>query len=108
MHECDASPAGPTSGRLVDEAVPRGAAARERAVEIRDPVAHMMNAGTALGDELRDGTRGIERLEQLDVHGPERQGDDGRAVGALRSSGSQAEDVAIEAERSVDTGHRDA
>src|SRR5437879_5036131 len=81
MQKRDASPAGAAARRRVDEAVSRRATASERAVEIGDSVADVMDPRPAPGEESRDGAVRVERLEQLHAHIAQGQADDRGAIG---------------------------
>ena len=70
MQKRDASPAGAAARRRVDEAVSRRATASERAVEIGDSVADVMDPRPAPGEESRDGAVRVELLEPLQADGP--------------------------------------
>jgi thioredoxin len=108
MHEGDAPAGGAAARRLVDEPIAGGAAALQRPVQIRHPVAEMMNARAAAGEEFRDRTRGVARLEQLDVDLAAAQAHDRRPIGFLGVAGGEAQDVAIERQGVGDAGHGDA
>jgi hypothetical protein len=67
-----------------------------------------MDARPAPGEELGDGTRWVDRFEQLDVHVAESQTDDTRAVRGLGRAGNEAEDVTIERQGLGEARHGNA
>src|SRR6266404_3778138 len=108
MQKSDAPSAGPAPGRLVDQVVSRRAAALERGLQVRDAVADVMNARPAFCKEFRHGTRGIARLEQLDVDAAEVEADDRGAISGFGPSRRESQDVAIKGERIGDARDGDA
>lgn len=108
MKKCDASPAGSAPRRFIDQAITGSLAPRQRAVEIGNTVADVMDAGATLGKKLRHGTVGIGGFEQLDVDRTEMQADDGRAVGRFRPAGSKTQNVAVKRESVGNARDRDA
>src|SRR6478672_8637794 len=81
---------------LVDEAQPRGAAPFEGAVQVVHREADVVDAGTALREELRDGRLLVGRFEELDERLAGRQPGDAGSVRVVERDGGQAEDVAVE------------
>jgi hypothetical protein len=108
MQEGDAAAAGPAPGGFIDEAVPGGSAAGQRGVEVRDAVADVVDSGAPASEKLGNGTRRIDRFEQLDVHVAESQTDDTRAVRGLGRAGNEAEDVTIERQGLGEARHGNA
>lgn len=108
MHERDAATAGTAPRGGVDELITGGATAFQRAVEVGDAVADVMDPGAAPGEEFGNRRIGVARLEQLDVDVAETQRNDGRAIRLFGRLGSDAEDVLIEGQGVGDAGDRDA
>lgn len=108
MQKRDATFAGPAPGRFIDQAVPKSLTALQRGIEIGDAVANVVDARPASGQKLGDGTRGIARLEELDVDGTEPQADDPGAIGGFRMPRREAEDVPVEGQGVGDARDGDA
>jgi hypothetical protein len=108
MEEGDAPAVSARARRLVDEPVPGGMTPREGRVQVGDPQADVVDAGSAPGEEARDGSLGIDGLEQLELRATAGDGYHGRAIGRLGRRGCATEDVAVESKRVGDAGHRHA
>ena len=108
MQEGDAAATRATARRVVYQAVPGGATALERAVEIGDAVAEVMDSGAPPRQKLGDRALRIAGLEQLDGHVAECQADDRGAVGDLGMAGGQAQHIAVEGQGISDAGNGDA
>lgn len=103
MDEGNAMAAGADAGHLVDQPEACGDASGQGAVEIGNPIADVVNTWAAARDEFRDGAVRALRLEQLHVRPAEGERYDPGAIGTLRGTGSETEDVAIEGKGAVDT-----
>jgi thioredoxin 1 len=108
MNEGDAPAAGAEAGSFVDQPVAGGTAGFEGSVQVGHPVADVMNAGAAPGEEAGDGPLRIERGEQLHLRVAEGKSHDGGAVGRLRCLGVESEHVAVESEGRIEVGHGNA
>lgn len=108
MDEGDPASAGSGAWHLVDQAIARSPAGGERGIQIRDPIAQMVDAGTASLEEPGNGAVRRERREQLDLGVAEWQGHDGGAVGLFRRVRRETEDIPVEGERRVEIRHGDA
>ncbi len=108
MEERDAAPTHSRSGLLIHQLVTSAAAGVEGFVEIRDPVADVMDAGTTLGQESGDGTIGGAGLQELDLGVAEVQRNDHRPIGHFGAAGGQAKDFGIKGKGCGDVLHRDA
>src|SRR6267378_7258599 len=108
MQESDAPPAGPAPGLLIDQLIAGRPAPRQGGLQIGHAVADVVDAGPAFRKELRHGTLGIARLEQLDVDVAEMQADDRGAIGGFGPSRSESQDVSIKGECLCDAGDCDA
>src|SRR5882762_8308258 len=95
MEKRDAPAAGPAPRRRIDQLIAGCPATRQGGVQIGHAVADVVDAGPAFRKELRHGTRGIARLEQLDVDAAKVEADDRGAISGFWSSWSKAQDVAI-------------
>lgn len=108
MDKRDAPAAGAPPWYLVHQTKPFRSAAFEGAVEIRHTVAHVVDPGPARGEEFRDRSGRVARLEELDLDVAQGQTDDRRAVRRLGTSGLEAQDVSIKRQGGVDRGDGDA
>ena len=77
-------PPAPSAWSLVHQSVAGAPAGGQGGVQIGHPVADVMNAGAAAGEEPGDGTVRLERREQLDVGFAEGKRNDAGAVGGFR------------------------
>src|ERR1051326_2285227 len=102
MKKGDAPPARAGPGPLVHQAKPEPAAALEGPVQVGNAETDMVNAGPATLQEAGDRAVTRERVQQLDIHVVEGQGDDGRAVGDFRGPGHDAEYVPVETQGGLD------
>lgn len=103
MNEGDPVATSSRPGNLIDQSISGSRCRSEGLVQIGDPVADMVNAGAPPGEESGDGAVGSLGFEQLHVRLAEGKRDDASSVGPLRMSWSEAENVAIEGQRSLDT-----
>ena len=108
MEKGNAVPTDTPARCFIDQAVSRAATRREGRVEIGDPVADVVDARSAAGEELRDWPRGIGGREQLEPGGAELDRPNGGSIDGFSGLRLDAEDVAIESERSVQIRDRDA
>ena len=108
MDEGDPASAGTAARHLVDQAIARGPAGGEGGIQIRHPIAQVMDAGTATLEEPGDRAVRRERREQLDLGVAERQGHDGGAVRLFRRVRCEAEDIPIKGKRRVEIRHGDS
>ena len=108
MEKCDAVAAGAGPGLVVHQAVAGPSAGGERDLEVGNPVADVVDAGTAALEEPGNRTAGFGVGQELDAALAEWQGDDGRPVGLLGRFGREAENISIECERGRQIGNRDA
>lgn len=100
------SRAGP--GHLVHEPVAAAAAGFERLVEVGNAVTNVMDAGAATLEKFCDGTARVAGGQQLDLALPEREGNDGSAVGVLGRMGCEPQHIPVERQRGFDIRHGDA
>lgn len=107
MQERDTFPFGTEAGDLVDQSNTGRAAALEGTVEVVDREADMMDAGTALGDELADGRLGVVGLEELDERLAGREPRDPGAIGIVELHFGKSKDVAVEREHVVERADGD-
>jgi hypothetical protein len=107
MHKGDPVTCGATSRGFVYQAVAQLAAGCERGVEVRNPETDVVDARTAPGQKLCDGTFGVNRLQQLDIGSPERKRDNAGSVGFFTQMRNDAEHVPIEGQRVIDVLNRD-
>ena len=108
MDEGDPAAAGSLTGNLVHQAIPRLPAPFERGIEIRNPVADVMNAGTAPLEEAGNGTLGVPRGEQLDLRFAEGKRQNGGAVGRFGGMGLDAQHLPVEGGGGVEVGDGNA
>ncbi len=109
MDKGDAVPARTDAGCVVDQPIPGAAAGCQRGIEIRHPVADVVDAWTAPCDEPVDGRVGNDWSEQLHSHIAERYGNNFRPIGGFHSGGREAQDVTIERDGRLEVlnGHAD-
>jgi hypothetical protein len=108
MEERDTFPFGAEAGCFVDEADACGFATRERAVEIVNREANVVNAGTSFGDELADWRLGGVGLEELNERLAGLHSGNAGAVGIVKRDLRHAEDVAVEGKDLIKCLHGDA
>ena len=108
MKEGNALPLGADAGRLVDEPETGVAATGQGAVEVVDFEADVMNARSALRDELGDGRIRRFRLEQLDEGAASSEAGNAGTIGVIERRGGHAEDVAVEGQELVEAVNGDA
>ena len=89
MDERHTAPTGAGTRLLIHELVAGATAGIEGFVQVGNPVADVVDAGTAFGQELGDGTIGGARLQKLDLGVTEVQRDDHRPIGHLGASGGE-------------------
>lgn len=107
MQKRNAATAGALPWRLIDEFVPSRPAARQRGIEIRYPVADVMDTRPPFSEKFGHGTVAVERLQQLDVDIAESQTDDVRAIGGFGTPWGKAQDVAVKRKGLRDAGYGD-
>lgn len=93
---------------LVDQRDTRRAAARERRVDVVDGKADVVDPGTSLVEELRDGRARVPRFEEFDQRVTSGQAGYAGAVAVVEGRVAQAEHVAVEGEQFVDAFYGDA
>jgi hypothetical protein len=107
MQEGDAAVARSDSRGFIDQPEAEGAAALQRGVEIRDPEADMVDAGTTAGE--KPGYRAVvgNRLEKLDGDVTQGQRDDRRPVGGFGFARREPEHIAVEGQGfgNIEDGH---
>ena len=108
MEKGNAVPADTLAWSFIDQTVSRASTRRERRVEIGNPVADVVDAGSAPSEKLRDWPRGIAGREQFEPGGAELDRPNGRAIDGFSGLRLDAEVVAIKSERSVQIVDRDA
>ena len=96
MKKRDALSLGAEPGGGIDEANTGGTAARKRAIEVVHGKTDVMNAGTALGDELADRRISGLRLEQFDQRISSLQAGDAGSISIVEGNVRQAKDISIE------------
>lgn len=106
MDEGDAPAAGTPARNFVDEPVAGLPAALERRVEIGDPIADVMNAGTPPLQESGDWPVLVLRREELDLGFTEGKRHDVGAIGRLGWVRRKAEHLPIEGGSGVEVGNR--
>lgn len=92
----------------VHELEPSGAAPFERRVEVRHPVAHMVDPRAAPGQEPCDGTVFGFWFQQFHLGAAEPERDDPGAVRALGRARLEAQDVPVESQCFLDAAHGDS
>ncbi len=102
------APAGTAARVLVHQLVAMTTAGLEGALQIRHPVADVVNTGPPFGEKLGDGAVRIARGEQLDVYVGEGDGNYLGAVGCFGFGRRKAEDVTVEGGRFFEIGDGDA
>lgn len=104
MEEGNALSFGTKPRGFVDEPDAGGSASTERAFDVVDGEADVVNARSAFGDELADW--GVVRacLEQLDQGVAGREARDVRAIGVVEGNVGKLEDVAVEGQDCVEVG----
>lgn len=95
MKEGNSLPLGADSRCFVDEAEPRGTAARECSVQVVHHEANVVNSGAASRDEASHWTVRAGSFEQLNEGVPGREPDDTRSISVVERDLRQAKDVAI-------------
>ena len=108
MEKRDTFPFGAEAGCFVDEADASGLAARERAVEIVNCEADVVNAGSSFGDELADWCLGGVGLEELDERLAGLHSGDAGPVGVVERDLGHTEDVAVEGKDLIKCLHGNA
>src|SRR2546425_310253 len=108
MQERDAAATGPAARQLVDQTVARRPAALQCPIEVGHPVADVMEAGAASGEELRHGALRVAGLKEFDLNVAQREADDGGAIGGLGLPRLEAEDVPVKGQGVGDARHGDA
>lgn len=96
MQERDATSMGPDSGRLVDQAVPGGAAPEQGGIEVGHFVADVMDARSALRQEFGDRAVGCRGLEEFYFGSAKGQGNNRGTVRRFGGAGLESENVAVE------------
>ncbi len=104
MDEGDPAAAGSLPGHLVDQAVPGLPAPRQRGVEIGNPVAHVMDAGTPPLQKAGDRTLGVPRREELNLGFAEGKGHNGGAIGRLGRVRLDTQHLPVEGGGGVEVG----
>lgn len=102
--------ASPSTGArdLIDQLVPGLPTGGEGGVEVRDAVTDVMDPRSATGKESSDGRIGDHRFEQLDLGATEIEVDDSGTIDEFRPAGLDSQDIAVECERGLNVGDRDA
>jgi thioredoxin 1 len=108
MEEGDAFAFGAATRHLIDELHAGSLAPRQRGVEVADSETDVMDARSALGEELPDGGIGFVRLKEFDEGIPGGEAGDARAIGVIERDGRQAEQVAVERQDRFERLHGDA
>lgn len=107
MDERHTAPAGPVAGCLVDQLIAGRPAGGQGGVEIRDPVADVVDPGPAPGEESADGRVLLKRLEQFDLGATEVEVDNPGTIGDLRAAGLDLKYVAVEGKGVFNAPDRD-
>ena len=94
--------------RSVDETHTGLAAPLEGAVEIVNGKTDVVDARSALGDELADGSASGVGLQQLDERFPGLHAGDARTIRVVERHFGHPEDVSVEGKDLVEGFHRDA
>jgi hypothetical protein len=108
VDERHAAPTRTRTRLLIHELVAGATTGIEGFVQIGDPVADVMDTGTAFGQEPGDGTIGGAGLQELDLGVAEVQRDDHRPIGHFGAAGGQTKDLGIKGKGCGDVLHRDA
>jgi len=108
MEERDPVSAGTGAGLLINQRVACATASRERLIQIGDPVADVMDSRAATSQESTDGRIGIRRFEEFHLGAAEVEMDDPSPIDQFGGTWGQAEDVAVKAQRRIDTFDGDA
>jgi len=104
MHEGNPAACRPHARHLVYQAIPCGPAGLECRVQIGHPIADVVNAGAALGQELPYRTIWASRHEQLHLGFAKGKGQNSRPIDFFRRMGDQSQDVPVEGERRFQIG----
>lgn len=108
MQERDPFSLGACARHLIHELDTRLPAFFQRALEIRDGKANVVNPCPSLRDEPADGRVSVERLQQLHQRSVRVQSNDAGAIGVVDRNRGEAEHVAIERELRVNGREGDA
>ena len=100
--------AGSHAWPLVDQTVASRPAGLDGGIEIGDPVADVMNAGAALGQEFPNGAVGLDRSQKLDLGLPERERQNSRSVHRFLRMGLDSEHVTIKGHCRIEVSHGNA
>ena len=105
MEERDPPPSRAAPRGLIHQPVAGLAARSQGRVQIGNPVAEMVNAGAAPGQESRHRAVGIMGSEQLDVALPEGERYDRGAIGGFGRAGRDPEDLAVKGQGLLEVGY---
>ena len=108
MDERHTAPTCTRTRLLIHELVAGAAAGIESFVQIGNPVADVVDAGPAFGQEFGDGTIGGAGLQKLDLGVAEVQRDDHRPIRHFGAAGGETKHLGIEGKGCGDVLHRDA
>ena len=108
MHEGNPAAGGPSARHLVYQTVSSGSAGLECRVEIGNPIADVVNAGPAPGQEFSNRTVRLERGQQLHFRVAHWKRQDGGAIDGFGRMGHQAQDVPVKSQSGFQVGDGDA
>lgn len=108
MEECDPVAAGADAGLCIDQGVACVTTRREGLIEIGHPVADVVDSRATTRQESTDGRVGFRRFEELHLGATEVEMDDPCPIDRFGGTSGQAENVAVKAQRRIDTFDGDA
>ena len=108
MQEGDAMAASAGAGQVVNELIAEDPACGKRRIEVGNPVADVVDAGTAFGEEAGDWGVRRDRLQEFDIGPAEVEVEDPGTIGFLRSATGDLQDVAVEGDGLLEAGDGDA
>ena len=98
MEESDAFALRAEPGNVIDQSDTCTTTPFQCTVQVIDGEADVVNAGTALGDELRNGRIGGVGLQKLDKRVTRAESGDAGAIGVIELSFGESEQVAVKME----------
>src|SRR5687767_4089386 len=108
MQESDAFAFRAETGNVIDQSDTCTTTAFQCTVQVIDGEADVVNAGTAFGDELRNGRIGGVGLEELDERVTRGESGDAGAIGIIELNLCETEQVAVERNDAVELIDGDA
>jgi thioredoxin len=108
MQERNAPAASPRAWPLVHQAIASRPTGLDGGIEIGDPVADVMNAGAALGQESSNGAVSLDWSQKLDLGLSERERQNSGSVNRFRRMGLDSENVTIKGHCRIEVSYGNA